>query len=144
MSTQQTAAPRASLSIGDGIAMMVGLIIGVGIFKLPFLVALNVDSSAMFLGLWVLGGLITLIGALVYSELAAAYPSTGGEYHFLDARLRQRRQPAVRLGAHHGDPDRRDRRRRLRVRRLRAAALAARRVRARRSMPAIGAGRSSR
>jgi amino acid transporter len=83
MSTQQTAAPRASLSVTDGIAMMVGLIIGVGIFKLPFLVALNVDSAAMFLGLWVVGGLITLIGALVYSELAAAYPSTGGEYHFL-------------------------------------------------------------
>jgi amino acid transporter len=83
MSTQDAAAPRASLSIGDGIAMMVGLIIGVGIFKLPFLVALNVDSTAMFLGLWAIGGLITLIGALVYSELAAAYPSTGGEYHFL-------------------------------------------------------------
>ena len=83
MSTQDAAAPRASLSIGDGIAMMVGLIIGVGIFKLPFLVALNVDSTAMFLGLWAVGGLITLIGALVYSELAAAYPSTGGEYHFL-------------------------------------------------------------
>ncbi len=87
MSTQQTAAPRASLSIGDGIAMMVGLIIGVGIFKLPFLVALNVDSSAMFLGLWVIGGLMTLIGALVYAELAAAYPSTGGEYHFLSRAL---------------------------------------------------------
>jgi amino acid transporter len=83
MSTQEAATPRASLSIGDGIAMMVGLIIGVGIFKLPFLVALNVDSTAMFLGLWAVGGLITLIGALVYAELAAAYPSTGGEYHFL-------------------------------------------------------------
>jgi APA family basic amino acid/polyamine antiporter len=83
MSTQQTAAPRASLSTGDGVAMMVGLIIGVGIFKLPFLVAMNVDSSAMFIGLWVLGGVVTLIGAFVYSELAAAYPSTGGEYHFL-------------------------------------------------------------
>ncbi len=87
MSTQQTATPRASLSITDGIAMMVGLIIGVGIFKLPFLVALNVDSTAMFLGLWVLGGVITLIGALVYAELAAAYPSTGGEYHFLTRAL---------------------------------------------------------
>jgi basic amino acid/polyamine antiporter, APA family len=83
MSTEQSTTPRASLSIGDGIAMMVGLIIGVGIFKLPFLVALNVDSSAMFVGLWVVGGVITLIGALVYAELAAAYPSTGGEYHFL-------------------------------------------------------------
>src|SRR5688572_9263572 len=87
MSTPQSTTPRASLSIGDGIAMMVGLIIGVGIFKLPFLVALNVDSTAMFLGLWVIGGVITLIGALVYSELAAAYPSTGGEYHFLSRAL---------------------------------------------------------
>ena len=33
--------------------------------------------------LWIAGGLTTLIGALVYAELAAAYPSTGGEYHFL-------------------------------------------------------------
>jgi APA family basic amino acid/polyamine antiporter len=80
---QERAAPRGSLSVFDGIAMMVGLIIGVGIFKLPFLVALNVDSSAAFMGMWVVGGVITLIGALVYAELAAAYPSTGGEYHFL-------------------------------------------------------------
>ena len=87
MSIQQNAAPRPSLSVGDGIAMMIGLIIGVGIFKLPFLVALNVDSTAMFLGLWVIGGLMTLIGALVYAELAAAYPSTGGEYHFLTRAL---------------------------------------------------------
>jgi APA family basic amino acid/polyamine antiporter len=87
MSTPQTATPRASLSIGDGIAMMVGLIIGVGIFKLPQLVALNTDSITAFLGLWVLGGVITLIGAMVYAELAAAYPSTGGEYHFLTRAL---------------------------------------------------------
>jgi amino acid transporter len=87
MSTQQSTTPRASLSIGDGIAMMVGLIIGVGIFKLPQLVALNTDSNAAFLGLWVLGGVITLIGALVYAELAASYPSTGGEYHFLSRAL---------------------------------------------------------
>jgi APA family basic amino acid/polyamine antiporter len=87
MSTQQSTTPRASLSIGDGIAMMVGLIIGVGIFKLPQFVALNTDSNAAFLGLWVLGGVITLIGALVYAELAAAYPSTGGEYHFLSRAL---------------------------------------------------------
>ena len=87
MSTQQTATPRASLSIADGIAMMVGLIIGVGIFKAPQWVAANVDSGAAFLGLWLLGGLVTLIGALVYAELAAAYPSTGGEYHFLTRAL---------------------------------------------------------
>ena len=87
MPTQPRTTPRASLSVLDGIAMMVGLIIGVGIFKLPQLVALNADSGAAFLGLWVLGGVITLIGALVYAELAAAYPSTGGEYHFLTRAL---------------------------------------------------------
>src|SRR6185295_2867058 len=83
MSTPTETTPRASLSITDGMAMMVGLIIGVGIFRLPQLVALNTDSSAMVIGVWLLGGLITLIGALVYAELAAPYPSTGGEYHFL-------------------------------------------------------------
>ena len=77
------AAPRASLSVVDGVAIMVGIVIGIGIFKTPPLVASNVGSETAFLALWVAGGLITLIGALVYAELAAAYPSTGGEYHFL-------------------------------------------------------------
>jgi amino acid transporter len=82
--TQQTAgAPRASLSVVDGALMMVGIIIGIGIFKTPQIVALNVSSEAWFIGAWVLGGVATLIGVLVYAELAAAYPSTGGEYHFL-------------------------------------------------------------
>jgi amino acid transporter len=67
----------------DGILMMVGIIIGIGIFKAPQLVALNVGSEAAFIGVWVLGGVATLVGALVYAELAAAYPSTGGEYRFL-------------------------------------------------------------
>jgi amino acid transporter len=87
MSTQQSTTPRASLSVFDGVAIMVGLIIGVGIFRLPQLVALNTDSSAMVLGVWIVGGVITLIGALVYAELAATYPSTGGEYHFLSRAL---------------------------------------------------------
>jgi len=83
MPPQQPGAPRASLSVTDGALMMVGIIIGIGIFKTPQLVALNVPGEAMFIAVWVLGGLITLIGALVYAELAAAYPSTGGEYTFL-------------------------------------------------------------
>ncbi len=83
MTKQQSGAPRASLTITDGALMMVGIIIGIGIFKTPQLVALNVSSEAWFIGAWVMGGVATLIGALVYAELAAAYPSTGGEYHFL-------------------------------------------------------------
>ncbi len=83
MTQKNAGVPRASLSVVDGALMMVGIIIGIGIFKTPQIVALNVSSEAWFIGAWVLGGVGTLIGALVYAELAAAYPSTGGEYHFL-------------------------------------------------------------
>jgi basic amino acid/polyamine antiporter, APA family len=75
--------PRANLSVLDGVAMMVGIIVGIGIFKTPALVAANVASEGAALGLWLLGGAVTLVGALVYAELGAAYPSTGGEYHYL-------------------------------------------------------------
>ncbi|THF60652.1 APC family permease [Pseudothauera rhizosphaerae] len=75
--------PRASLSVIDGVAIMVGIVVGIGIFKTPPLVAASVGSEAAFIGAWLAGGAITLAGALVYAELAAAYPGTGGEYHFL-------------------------------------------------------------
>ena len=77
------ASPRASLTVTDGVAIMVGIVIGIGMFKTPPIVAANVGSEFAFVGVWLLGGLITLIGALCYAELAAAYPSAGGEYNFL-------------------------------------------------------------
>ncbi len=63
--------------------MIVGIVVGVGIFRLPSLVAANVDSGSLFLLLWVAGGFVSLTGALVYAELASSYPNTGGEYYFL-------------------------------------------------------------
>ncbi|MDQ3521191.1 MAG: amino acid permease, partial [Gemmatimonadota bacterium] len=72
-----------SLSTLDAVVMIVGLVLGVGIFRAPQLVAANSGSGTMFIGLWLLGGLISLIGALCYAEIATAYPNTGGEYHFL-------------------------------------------------------------
>lgn len=83
MANKQQAAPQASLSVLDGVAVMVGIVVGIGIFKTPSLVAANVDSGMTFMTVWLLGGLVTLIGALCYAELAAAYPSAGGEYYFL-------------------------------------------------------------
>src|SRR5215208_1981313 len=85
--SSQPALPRAILSVTDGAMMMIGIIIGIGIFKAPQVVAMFVTNEWMFVGVWVAGGIITLIGALVYAELAAAYPSTGGEYHFLTRAL---------------------------------------------------------
>jgi amino acid transporter len=71
------------LSTFDAIAIVVGLVIGAGIFRLPSLVAGNSSSEFVFYALWVAGGVISLIGALCYAELATAYPSAGGDYHFL-------------------------------------------------------------
>jgi len=78
-----SSAPKQLLSITDGIFLTVGMVIGVGIFKAPSIVAGNTSGMAEFLGAWVLGGVISLCGALVYAELSARYPETGGEYRFL-------------------------------------------------------------
>src|SRR5262245_65316687 len=59
------------------------MVIGAGIFKAPSIVAGNTSSGAEFLGAWVLGGVVSLCGALVYAELATRHPETGGEYAFL-------------------------------------------------------------
>lgn len=81
------AGPRTLLSVGDGVFLTVGMVVGVGIFKLPSLVAGNTSSPAVFLLLWVAGGLVSLCGALVYAELAARHAETGGEYVFLQRGL---------------------------------------------------------
>ncbi|KZD09718.1 APC family permease [Oceanibaculum pacificum] len=76
--------PReATLSVFDAVMIMVGLVIGIGIFRTPSLVAASVDSEIAFVAVWVAGGIVTLIGALCYAELSAAQPDAGGEYHFL-------------------------------------------------------------
>lgn len=74
---------RAQLSVSQAVAMLVGVVIGIGVFKTPALVAANVESPAEFLGLWVAGGVLTVAGALCYAELASHHPDVGGEYHFL-------------------------------------------------------------
>lgn len=75
--------PQANLTVFDAVTIMVGLVVGIGIFRTPSIVAGNVESGTMFILVWVIGGLITLVGALCYAELSAAHPHAGGEYHFL-------------------------------------------------------------
>jgi basic amino acid/polyamine antiporter, APA family len=84
---QAGAAPRPLLSVPDGIVLLCGMVIGVGIFKAPSVVAGATSSAAEFLGAWLLGGLVSLCGALVYAELAARHPDTGGEYAYLSRGL---------------------------------------------------------
>lgn len=77
------AKPVPTLSIRDAVAMIVGIVVGAGIFRTPSLVAANVASEASALLLWVAGGAISLVGALCYAELTTTYPHTGGDYHYL-------------------------------------------------------------
>ncbi len=81
--TASAAAPRPTFGVGDAVAMIVGIVIGAGIFKAPAIVAGSVSSQEVFIALWVAGGLISLVGALCYAELGSAYPNAGGEYYFL-------------------------------------------------------------
>jgi APA family basic amino acid/polyamine antiporter len=78
-----SAAPRQLLSVADGISLTIGMVVGVGIFKAPAIVAGNTSGGAEFLLAWLLGGAVSLCGALVYAELSARYPDSGGEYAFL-------------------------------------------------------------
>ena len=77
------AAPRPVLSVFDAAMITVGIVIGAGIFKTPSLVAGIAGSVDWMLIAWVLGGVLSLIGALCYAELASSFPSAGGDYHFL-------------------------------------------------------------
>ncbi|WP_114395792.1 APC family permease [Oleisolibacter albus] len=75
--------PAPGLSTWDGVVLLVGTVVGVGIFKAPALVAANAGSQSDFLLLWLAGGLVSLVGALVYAELASTLADVGGEYRFL-------------------------------------------------------------
>ena len=79
----ETAQPKKILSVADAVAFFVGIVIGVGIFKTPSIVAATTGDPWLFIGVWVAGGVATIIGALCYAELAAMYPGAGGEYNFL-------------------------------------------------------------
>lgn len=77
------AAPRPALSVFDAVMIIAGIVIGAGIYSTPPLVAQFTGSIDWMLIAWVLGGVLSLIGALNYAELATAFPHAGGDYHFL-------------------------------------------------------------
>ncbi|MGI9403765.1 MAG: APC family permease [Hyphomicrobium sp.] len=80
---QEASILRKTLTALQAGAVLIGVVVGIGIFKTPQVVAANVSSDTAFFGLWLAGGLVTFIGALCYAELGTAHPHVGGEYHFL-------------------------------------------------------------
>ena len=79
-----TAVPRPLLTVPDGVLLVVGMVVGAGIFKAPSIVAGNVPDGLTFALVWIAGGIASLCGALVYTELSGRFPETGGEYRFLE------------------------------------------------------------
>lgn len=80
---QGCAPPAGPLGLGDAVSLLLGIVVGVGIFQTPALVFRQVAEPWQALALWLLGGVFSLAGALCYAELATAYPRSGGEYVYL-------------------------------------------------------------
>ena len=76
-------APRAVIGLGAAMALIIGVVVGAGIFKAPAIVAGMTGSAPWMFAAWALGGAMSVIGALCYAELCTAYANPGGDYHFL-------------------------------------------------------------
>ena len=75
--------PVRQLGLFDAVCIMVGIVIGVGIYESPPRVAANVSGPTSLLLVWALGGVLAFVGALCYAELVTAYPRSGGDYVYL-------------------------------------------------------------
>ena len=83
--------PRGKLGLFDAVMIVMGGIVGAGIFINPSEVARRVHTPALILGVWALGGVVALCGAFIWAELAARLPGAGGQYRY----LREAYHPAV-------------------------------------------------
>jgi len=77
------AAAAPQLSVWDAVSIIVGIVVGTAVFLTPPLVFQNVAGPWEALGVWLLGGILCIFGALCYAELATAYPRNGGDYEYL-------------------------------------------------------------
>jgi APA family basic amino acid/polyamine antiporter len=76
-------AGKGQLGLWDAISIIVGIVIGTSIYQVPGLIFSNVSDPWTGLLVWAVGGLLALVGALCYAELATTYPRSGGDYVYL-------------------------------------------------------------
>ncbi|HYT50394.1 MAG TPA: amino acid permease, partial [Pyrinomonadaceae bacterium] len=79
------------LGLFDATMIVMGGIIGAGIFSNPYVVAQQVHTPTLILGAWAVGGLIAIAGAFIYAELSSQVTESGGQYIY----LREAMHPAV-------------------------------------------------
>ena len=83
MTDQTSQGFKRVLGRWDSIAIGIGIVIGVGIFRVPAEVAKYLSFPVFILSAWIIGGIISLIGAFCYAELSSSFPETGGNYIYL-------------------------------------------------------------
>ena len=71
------------LGLGFGLAIVIGGTLGVGILRMPGIVAAGLGSMTLIIAVWILGGIYALIGANTFSELATMLPKAGGGYVYI-------------------------------------------------------------
>ena len=81
--TERITELRRDLGLAAALAIVIGTVIGSGIFRVPQAMVNSVGSVPLVFLVWVVGGALSLAGALTYAELAAAMPGAGGEYVYL-------------------------------------------------------------
>ena len=74
---------KKTLGLFDGIALLVGITIGAGIFKTPQVIASYINSFSIVIILWLSVAVFVYVGALIYAELGSRFPQTGGEYVYM-------------------------------------------------------------
>jgi basic amino acid/polyamine antiporter, APA family len=72
-----------SLGMVDASAIVIGIVIGSGIFVLPNLIAKELPSGIAIVSVWTVSGVLSFFGALAYAELGAMIPATGGQYVYI-------------------------------------------------------------
>jgi len=75
--------PKQQLKLYDALSIIVGIVIGAGIYETTPLIAKSIAQPVWLISIWIIGGIISLVGALCYAELATTYPEEGGDYVFL-------------------------------------------------------------
>jgi APA family basic amino acid/polyamine antiporter len=76
---------KRTLNLFDATLLVIGNVVGASIFITSGFLASELPHPLLFIGIWLIGGFLTLCGALTYAELAGMFPRAGGDYHFLKA-----------------------------------------------------------
>ncbi len=75
--------PKSQLGLWDAVSLIVGIVVGAAILEAPTIVFSSLNCAWAAFGVWALGGVLSLIGAFCYAELATTYPRSGGDYIYL-------------------------------------------------------------